>query len=142
MGRKAPSAVVFSMKSEVLALEAELEFQLSAQGIEALADIAGSDIAEALVVAQLGGQADCLAEPIACACGRIESPVEFDFVGAAAEGLAGIAGTDGFVSVTVEKAMMNSEVGFCRKVLEVFEENDYFFRSPRFRTIIFPILTR
>ena len=88
MGRKAPSAVVFSMKSADLALEAELEFQLSAQGIEALADIAGSDIAEALVVAQLGGQADCLAEPIACACGRIESPVEFDFVGAAAEGLA------------------------------------------------------
>ena len=38
--------------------------------------------------------------------------------------ITGIAGTDGFVSVTVEKAMMNSEVGFCRKVLEVFEEND------------------
>ena len=38
--------------------------------------------------------------------------------------ITGIAGTDGFVSVTVEKAMMNSEVGFCKKVLEVFEEND------------------
>ncbi len=38
--------------------------------------------------------------------------------------VTGIAGTDGFVSITVEKAMMNSEVGFCRKVLQVFEEND------------------
>ncbi|SHJ89471.1 aspartate kinase [Hespellia stercorisuis] len=38
--------------------------------------------------------------------------------------ITGIAGTDGFASVTVEKAMMNSEVGFCRKVLEVFEGND------------------
>lgn len=38
--------------------------------------------------------------------------------------ITGIAGTDGFVSITVEKAMMNSEVGFCRKVLQVFEENE------------------
>ena len=38
--------------------------------------------------------------------------------------VTGIAGTDGFVSITVEKAMMNSEVGFCRKVLQVFEENE------------------
>lgn len=38
--------------------------------------------------------------------------------------VTGIAGTDGFVSVTVEKAMMNSEIGFCRKVLSVFEDND------------------
>ena len=37
--------------------------------------------------------------------------------------ITGIAGTDGFVSVTIEKAMMNSETGFCRKVLSVFEEN-------------------
>lgn len=37
--------------------------------------------------------------------------------------VTGIAGTDGFASITVEKAMMNSEVGFCRKVLEVFEDN-------------------
>ena len=29
----------------------------------------------------------------------------------------------GFVAITVEKAMMNSEVGFCRKVLQVFEDN-------------------
>ena len=38
--------------------------------------------------------------------------------------VTGIAGTDGFVSLTIEKAMMNSEVGFCRKVLQVFEENE------------------
>lgn len=38
--------------------------------------------------------------------------------------ITGIAGTDGFASITVEKAMMNSEIGFCRKVLQVFEEND------------------
>ena len=38
--------------------------------------------------------------------------------------ITGIAGTDGFASITVEKAMMNSEVGFCRKVLQVFEENN------------------
>ena len=33
-------------------------------------------------------------------------------------------GTDGFASITIEKAMMNSEIGFCRKVLQVFEEHD------------------
>ena len=38
--------------------------------------------------------------------------------------ITGIAGTDGFVAVTIEKAMMNSEIGFCRKVLQVFEDND------------------
>ena len=37
--------------------------------------------------------------------------------------ITGIAGKKDFASVTVEKAMMNSQVGFCRKVLEVFEEN-------------------
>lgn len=37
--------------------------------------------------------------------------------------ITGIAGTTGFVSITIEKAMMNSEVGFCRKVLQVFEEH-------------------
>ena len=36
--------------------------------------------------------------------------------------ITGIAGTDGFVAITIEKAMMNSEIGFCRKVLQVFEE--------------------
>lgn len=38
--------------------------------------------------------------------------------------ITGIAGTDGFVAITVEKAMMNSEVGFCRKVLQIFEDNN------------------
>ena len=37
--------------------------------------------------------------------------------------VTGIAGTDGFAAITIEKAMMNSEIGFCRKVLQVFEEN-------------------
>ena len=35
--------------------------------------------------------------------------------------ITGIAGKKGFCSVYIEKAMMNAEVGFCRKVLEVFE---------------------
>jgi aspartate kinase len=36
--------------------------------------------------------------------------------------ITGIAGKKGFASVSIEKDMMNSEVGFCRKVLQVFEE--------------------
>ena len=36
--------------------------------------------------------------------------------------ITGIAGTDGFAAVTIEKAMMNSEIGFCRKVLEEFDK--------------------
>ena len=35
--------------------------------------------------------------------------------------ITGIAGKRGFASITIEKAMMNSEVGFGRKVLGVFE---------------------
>lgn len=38
--------------------------------------------------------------------------------------ITGIAGKKDFASVTIEKAMMNSEVGFCKRVLEVFDEND------------------
>ncbi|MFI3207717.1 MAG: aspartate kinase [Eubacteriales bacterium] len=37
--------------------------------------------------------------------------------------ITGIAGKKGFASLSIEKAMMNSEVGFCRKVLQVFEDN-------------------
>lgn len=37
--------------------------------------------------------------------------------------ITGIAGKKGFCSINIEKAMMNSEVGFGRKVLEVFEKN-------------------
>lgn len=37
--------------------------------------------------------------------------------------ITGIAGKKGFASINIEKDMMNTEVGFGRKVLEVFEEN-------------------
>ena len=37
--------------------------------------------------------------------------------------ITGIAGKKGFVTVTIEKDMMNSELGFGRRVLEVFENN-------------------
>lgn len=37
--------------------------------------------------------------------------------------ITGIAGTDGFAAITIEKGMMNSEIGFCRKVLQIFEDN-------------------
>ena len=37
--------------------------------------------------------------------------------------ITGIAGKKGFCAVTVSKALMNSEVGFGRKVLQAFEDN-------------------
>ena len=37
--------------------------------------------------------------------------------------ITGIAGKKGFVAVSIDKDMMNSEVGFCRKALQAFEEN-------------------
>lgn len=37
--------------------------------------------------------------------------------------ITGVAGRKGFCSVNVDKAMMNTEIGFGRKVLQVFEEN-------------------
>lgn len=37
--------------------------------------------------------------------------------------ITGIAGKKDFASITIEKAMMNSEIGFCKRVLEVFDEN-------------------
>lgn len=37
--------------------------------------------------------------------------------------ITGIAGKKGFASINIEKDMMNTEVGFGRKVLQVFEEN-------------------
>ncbi len=37
--------------------------------------------------------------------------------------ITGIAGKKGFAALNIEKDMMNSEVGFGRKVLEVFEKN-------------------
>lgn len=37
--------------------------------------------------------------------------------------ITGIAGKTGFVAVNIDKDMMNSEVGFCRRVLTAFEES-------------------
>ncbi|WOO38036.1 aspartate kinase [Anaerocolumna sp. AGMB13020] len=37
--------------------------------------------------------------------------------------ITGIAGKKGFVAINIEKDMMNSEIGFGRKVLRVFEDN-------------------
>ena len=41
--------------------------------------------------------------------------------------ITGIAGKKGFSVLTIEKDMMNSEVGFGRKVLEIFEDNEVSF---------------
>ena len=41
--------------------------------------------------------------------------------------ITGIAGKQGFASITIEKAMMNSEIGFGRKVLGVLEDNNISF---------------
>ena len=41
--------------------------------------------------------------------------------------ITGIGGKKGFVSITIEKAMMNAEIGFGRRVLEVFEKADMTF---------------
>jgi aspartate kinase len=41
--------------------------------------------------------------------------------------ITGVAGKKGFCAVLVTKAMMNSEIGFGRKVLQAFEENDISF---------------
>ena len=41
--------------------------------------------------------------------------------------ITGIAGKKGFSVLTIEKDMMNSEIGFVRKVLEILEENDISF---------------
>ena len=38
--------------------------------------------------------------------------------------ITGVSGLRGFSAITIEKDRMNSEVGFIRRVLEVFEEND------------------
>ena len=36
--------------------------------------------------------------------------------------ITGIAGKKGFCACLITKSLMNSEVGFCRKVLQAFEE--------------------
>ena len=38
--------------------------------------------------------------------------------------ITGIAGKKGFVAVNIDKDRMNSEVGFCRKALQAFEDNN------------------
>ncbi len=41
--------------------------------------------------------------------------------------ITGIAGKKGFCSVNIEKDMMNAEIGFGRKILQAFEENEISF---------------
>lgn len=41
--------------------------------------------------------------------------------------ITGVAGKKGFCAVLITKALMNSEIGFGRKVLQAFEENDISF---------------
>ncbi len=41
--------------------------------------------------------------------------------------ITGIAGKKGFCSINIEKDLMNSEIGFGRKVLQAFEENEISF---------------
>ena len=41
--------------------------------------------------------------------------------------ITGIAGKKGFASINIDKDMMNSEIGFGRRVLQVFEDNDISF---------------
>ncbi len=41
--------------------------------------------------------------------------------------ITGIAGKKGFCSVNIEKDMMNAEIGFGRKILQAFEENNISF---------------
>ena len=41
--------------------------------------------------------------------------------------ITGIAGKKGFVSINIEKDMMNAEIGFGRKVLTAFEQNEVAF---------------
>lgn len=41
--------------------------------------------------------------------------------------ITGIAGKKGFCSINIDKSMMNSEIGFGRKVLQVFEEQNISF---------------
>ncbi|MCI6693432.1 MULTISPECIES: aspartate kinase [unclassified Clostridium] len=41
----------------------------------------------------------------------------------------GIAGKKDFTVISIEKAMMNSELGFCRKVLSVLEQNNISFEN-------------
>lgn len=48
---------------------------------------------------------------------------------ASAGTITGIAGKKDFTVITIEKALMNSELGFCRKVLSILEANQVSFES-------------
>ena len=41
--------------------------------------------------------------------------------------ITGVAGRKGFCAINIDKAMMNTEIGFGRRVLEVFEDNNISF---------------
>lgn len=41
--------------------------------------------------------------------------------------ITGVAGKKGFSVMTIEKDLMNAEIGFCRRVLDVLEENEISF---------------
>ncbi|MHC1685147.1 MAG: aspartate kinase [Clostridiaceae bacterium] len=43
--------------------------------------------------------------------------------------ITGIAGKKAFTVITIEKALMNSELGFCRKILSILEMNQVSFES-------------
>ena len=43
--------------------------------------------------------------------------------------ITGIAGRKSFTVISIEKAMMNTELGFCRKVLSVLEQNNVSFEN-------------
>lgn len=43
--------------------------------------------------------------------------------------ITGIAGKKDFTVITIEKALMNSELGFCRKILSILEMNQVSFES-------------
>ena len=43
--------------------------------------------------------------------------------------LTGIAGKKNFTVISIEKAMMNTELGFCRKVLSILEQNNVSFEN-------------
>ena len=47
--------------------------------------------------------------------------------------ITGIAGKKGFVAINIEKDMMNSEIGFCRKVLTGIRRQWYLHRAYAFR---------
>ncbi len=60
-------------------------------------------------------------EPDALGTMIVSQASDFDRV------ITGIAGKKGFSVITIEKDMMNSEIGFGRKVLEILEDNEVSF---------------